>query len=502
MKNLILPVTLLLSTVALAQVPGNVPTTSLEAWWSFNGNGNDLSGNGNHFTNYGAVLTTDRNNASNSAYDYNGSSQYMIVNSPSFSFAQTDSFTVSFWTRKTSNQYGIAVMQSSGASGNFIWIFQSSATGNIAYGTNKQGSSWAWAYSTYGLNQWEHFVGTYANGTMNIYKNGVFVTSSTYSNTGAIQAALPLRLGRSHGGNYYAGKIDDLGVWSRVLSQTEITALYTGCNASVSVQPSDDQTTLGGNAEFGIDVPSPGLSFQWQSNSAGSFQNLSNGAMFQGVTTDTLTLNGATAAYNGVEFRCVVSDGTTCSDTSMAAKLTVCALIATQPSPQTVLVNTSAKFGVVSNDPSATFQWQANGPTGYISIANGSVYTGAQTDTLTLIKASSIYDGKEFRCVITSGICTDTTQAAKLTITTNVGLDELSEYDLKLFPNPTKEKLTLKVNQHLVGKEYRITNNAGLLISSGIITSTTTSLDVSSLPAGSYMLSVNSNSYRSFLVIE
>jgi hypothetical protein len=109
-KLFILGLALSFSVSLFAQVPTIVPTASLEAWWSFDGNANDLSANANNFTNNGSTsLTADRNGIANSAYNFNGINQYLLVNSPSFSFAQTDSFSVSFWTQKTSNQYGIAV---------------------------------------------------------------------------------------------------------------------------------------------------------------------------------------------------------------------------------------------------------------------------------------------------------------------------------------------------------------------------------------------------------
>ena len=232
-----LSLALVFSLSVLAQVPSIVPTQGLEAWWSFSGNANDLSGNGNNFTNTGgASLTADRDGNANSAYNFNGVDQYLLVNSPSFSFAQTDSFTVSFWTQKTSNQYGIAVMQSSSASGYFIWLCQSSASGSINYGTNKQGSAWSWANSTYNVNQWEHFLGTYENGTMKVYKNGQFVTSATFGNTGSVQSALPLRVGRSHGGNYYAGKIDDLtNVSTYVESVEKVQGIKIACLEEISL---------------------------------------------------------------------------------------------------------------------------------------------------------------------------------------------------------------------------------------------------------------------------
>ena len=47
---------LLIATVLQAQIP----TDGLVAWYPFNGNANDESGNGNDGTVNGAILSTDR----------------------------------------------------------------------------------------------------------------------------------------------------------------------------------------------------------------------------------------------------------------------------------------------------------------------------------------------------------------------------------------------------------------------------------------------------------
>ena len=64
--------TLGLTFATLAQVPNYVPTNGLVAFWPFNGNANDASGNGNNGAVNGATLTTDRNGNANSAYNFDG----------------------------------------------------------------------------------------------------------------------------------------------------------------------------------------------------------------------------------------------------------------------------------------------------------------------------------------------------------------------------------------------------------------------------------------------
>ena len=91
----ILPIFLVISQVLFAQIPSYVPVAGLQCYYPFNGNGNDASTLNNHLTNNGAVLTTDRFGNTDAAYNFNGSTQYLIRNTPSFTFNPSSTFTVS-----------------------------------------------------------------------------------------------------------------------------------------------------------------------------------------------------------------------------------------------------------------------------------------------------------------------------------------------------------------------------------------------------------------------
>ena len=60
-------------------MPNYVPTNGLVGWWPFNGNANDESANNNNGIINGPVLTTDRDGNANSAYDFNGTTDFIEV---------------------------------------------------------------------------------------------------------------------------------------------------------------------------------------------------------------------------------------------------------------------------------------------------------------------------------------------------------------------------------------------------------------------------------------
>jgi len=73
--TLIILLTLSLSELAHAQIP----TSGLVAYWPFNGNANDESGNKNDGIVYGASLTSDRFGNMNSAYNFDGINDYIFI---------------------------------------------------------------------------------------------------------------------------------------------------------------------------------------------------------------------------------------------------------------------------------------------------------------------------------------------------------------------------------------------------------------------------------------
>ena len=196
----------------------------LVAYYPFNGNANDESRNGNNGTIYGATLANDKNDKSNSAYYFNGSSDHIdLGNNISFN---NRSFTVSFFEKTSSNPGVFMIFLSSGKE------------------KEEQGLSIGWysnyfRFSFYGRNdldtranyslnnQWRHWVCVYDYSTnkRSIYLNGIFITSDNHS---GFQGSGRLILGTTawFGKNYFRGILDDIRIYNRVLNENEIQSLY------------------------------------------------------------------------------------------------------------------------------------------------------------------------------------------------------------------------------------------------------------------------------------
>ena len=77
-------------------LPSYVPINGLVGYWPFCGNANDESGNGNNGVVNGATLTADRFGSSNSAYNFDGISQFIEVPS-TLSLSVSNFYTISAW---------------------------------------------------------------------------------------------------------------------------------------------------------------------------------------------------------------------------------------------------------------------------------------------------------------------------------------------------------------------------------------------------------------------
>jgi len=197
--------------------------------------------------------------------------------------------------------------------------------------------------------------------------------------------------------------------------------LSIGTASSITSQPQSVTGCDGGTASFVLGASGTGNTYQWQLNTASGWVNLTNGGLYSGANSATLTLSNITIPLSGYQFRCLLSS-TGCPSaisTSSTATLTVQALptLVGQPSSQTICVGSGTSFSVSASGTGLTYQWQVNTPTGYTTVSNGGVYGGATTPTLTITGATLSLTGNQYRCVV-NGVCPPAliSNAATLTV--------------------------------------------------------------------------------------
>ncbi len=98
---------------------------------------------------------------------------------------------------------------------------------------------------------------------------------------------------------------------------TSGTAVFR-VRTAITAQPADVEAASGTAAKFTVKATGIGLSYQWQYNSGSGWKN--SGA--SGAATATLTINAKTA-YDGWQYRCVITDGNGAKTISDDATLTL-----------------------------------------------------------------------------------------------------------------------------------------------------------------------------------
>lgn len=286
----------------MAQVPSYVPTNGLVGYWPFSGNANDISGNNLNGTNSGAVLTTDRFGNTNSAYSFNGTNQKITVADNDLLSFTNATFTFSFWANVNPTNIG-SILCKYGITSNFEYnIFTRSSDNlmscqffNLAGTCNPFTPSTTMTSSLY--SSWHNFVFV-GNGTSGgqLYIDGVLVDNKAYVSTCSVANGTGnLYFGMGGGWNqqyYFNGSIDDIGIWSRALTQTEISNMYNSSNVS---SYSNTCNAVSGSLVNGLKAYYP---FCGNSNdqSGNSYNGIVNGAT---LTTDRFGNANSAYYFNG-----------------------------------------------------------------------------------------------------------------------------------------------------------------------------------------------------------
>jgi len=202
----------------------------------FTGNATDASGFNQTVTNYGATLAPDHTGAANSAYSFNGSSNFMDVKSDSvLNFQQ--SISVCYWMKVgaffTREQYPIS-------HGNWTNRWKISISNNHLRWTVKTaaGAKDLDSDTQLQLNTWYYVTAVYSGSDFELYLNGNLDAFSSLS--GAILTTnIDISIGQDlpNDQNYnFQGVLDEIRVYNYALSMSEIQQL-SGNVTDVSENP-------------------------------------------------------------------------------------------------------------------------------------------------------------------------------------------------------------------------------------------------------------------------
>lgn len=227
--------------VTIAPPPSPKPPFSdgLVAYYPFNGNANDESGNGNNGTVHGALLAADRFGSANSTFRFDGTSAYIEVpSSTTLTFAQQ--ITVSAWMR---TDHFLPSQADGGGSGYCLVTKGRDIEGKDDWACLVDGNAqrfalsvangWVYWNATTPLSAsvWQQVIYSFDGSKMRTFLNGQISGQQPAPGTFDISAG-SVRIGAYAPVNgvqskaFFRGELDDVRIYNRALTEQEIKDLY------------------------------------------------------------------------------------------------------------------------------------------------------------------------------------------------------------------------------------------------------------------------------------
>ena len=226
MKNMSL--TLFIFCLCLpAQEALAIPTSGLVGYWQAEGNANDSAGSNHGIENGGVAYASGK---VGQAFSFDGLNDFVSVSSPSGIPIGNSTYTISAWIRPdTFGTFGIVGWGNYGNT-NQVNAFRLTASGLVNY--------W-WSNDLYASapdltdGNFHHVAAMFDGTTRSIFVDGNLVTSDTPVGHNVPNAS-NFRIGSTCplcGGEHFDGLIDEVAIYNRALSQTEIQSIVNEANA-------------------------------------------------------------------------------------------------------------------------------------------------------------------------------------------------------------------------------------------------------------------------------
>jgi len=225
-----------------SSISAQTVTDSLVAYYPFNGNSNDESGNTNHGTVNGASLTPDRFGNANTAYNFDGTDDY--INVTRTTALEPSNITVGIWIKPDVNlkaggetiPHFISKQSASAPTQGYNLFYENRSSEGTADGSIR--SAFGSGLSEYHLlhytttldsGKWVHIAVTHDGTAQKLYMNGIEVASGSTTFTLSHATSTDLTIGQISGSTDYftKGSIDDIRIYNRALTASEISSLYS-----------------------------------------------------------------------------------------------------------------------------------------------------------------------------------------------------------------------------------------------------------------------------------
>jgi fibronectin-binding autotransporter adhesin len=374
------------TSTAMTLTAGNAACTALPsnavAWYRAEGNAADSAGTNPGTLSGGVTYATGENGQGFSFDGVNGS-----VNVPMSASLQLTNVTIEFWMKGDPANPLTTCCQ--GLVGTQMYAMEINGSG-LGFGVSTDAGATApypAAQAFISTNTWHHVAGTYDGSTISLYVDGALVASTPHS--GAISSnggflsigSEDGRVGACNGctgvaNRYFHGLIDEVTIYGRALSASEIQSIYNVAGAGKCFTASAPTITgfSPSSGGVGTSVVITGSNFIGTS-----------GVSFNGTAAASFTID------SGSQITAVVPSGvttgpisvTTAGGTATSASpftFTCAPPPATISAPGSVCGNATNVAASVTATSGATYNW---------TIGNGVITSGQGTNAITFTPGAS-----------------------------------------------------------------------------------------------------------------
>ncbi|WP_137757817.1 LamG-like jellyroll fold domain-containing protein [Pontibacter sp. SGAir0037] len=371
-------------TATITEVPSlsTVPANNLLYAYPFNGNANDALGMNNGTARNGAFLTSDRFGNTSKAYSFDGVDDHITTIN---SFNTTNVFSFSIWFNTTSTTGGKLLGMggsATGSSSQYDRHIYMANNGQLYFGVYAGSHQTINTTTSYNDGKWHNVVVTLSGAGMKMYVDGVQQASNAAVTTSENFSGY-LRIGYDNIGgwpaaptsNYFKGSLDDIHVYNRELSASEVSSVYQ------SYSISSNSPVCAGST---IRLSAPGISgaaYTWTGPNGftSSAQNptiASSTYTHAGTYTLIVTVNGCASdpAYTTVVIDCpaAYSNPNVYARRALSSGRTVATVTDPDGSITSAVVTGTALPGFLTLNPT----------TGAITVNSGTPVSGTYTTTV------------------------------------------------------------------------------------------------------------------------
>jgi len=201
---------------------------SLLGWWRMDEHNSTTVIDNSSYGRNGVITGATYNSSGKfgGAYDFDGVNDYVTVGTGSDFNMTGKNFSVSFWVKQSSaTSNAVPVGKVTPASEG--WMFYQPDAEELSFRVYNFDDDSVSMGESLPLNEWTHLVGLSNSTSTCIYKNGVLVDCDSKGVGNYVESGSALKIGRYDDyGNYFNGSIDEVMIFDRALSASEIASIY------------------------------------------------------------------------------------------------------------------------------------------------------------------------------------------------------------------------------------------------------------------------------------